>query len=135
MNLAIIFLNWLIIMKRDTKLPDFIIVDAQKCGTTTLHYSLVKHPEIFMSNPKELDFLEQDENFCRGIEWYSSFFRKCPFDLISGEAGPEYFYYENVPNRIAHTLPSPSRRGHHRDFPGLYANQKIHPSLKDNCKT
>ena len=75
-------------MNRDTKLPDFIIVGAQKCGTTTLHYSLTKHPEIFMSNPKELNFFQEDENYSRGIEWYSSFFGKCPLDLISGEASP-----------------------------------------------
>ena len=28
------------------KLPDFIIVGAQKCGTTTIIKSLEKHPDI-----------------------------------------------------------------------------------------
>jgi len=88
-----------------SKLPDFIIVGAQKCGTSTLHYSLSKHPNIFMSNPKELDFFDNDDNFKLGIEWYASFFEKCPLDSIAGEASPEYFHCEQAAYRMAKLLP------------------------------
>jgi len=37
-------------------LPNFLIVGAAKCGTTSLYYSLKQHPDVFMSNPKEPDF-------------------------------------------------------------------------------
>lgn len=32
-------------------IPTFVIVGAQKCGTTSLHHALRSHPEIHMSNP------------------------------------------------------------------------------------
>lgn len=86
-------------------LPDFLIVGAQKCGTTTLHYALGKHPEIFMSAPKELDFFEDDDNYARGIDWYASFFQRSRFGQVVGEASPEYFHYDHVPARIAKALP------------------------------
>ena len=35
------------------KIPNLFIVGAPKCGTTSLHYWLSQHPEIFMSDPKE----------------------------------------------------------------------------------
>jgi len=38
------------------KLPNVFIVGAAKCGTTSLHFWLSQHPEIFMSHPKELRY-------------------------------------------------------------------------------
>ena len=92
-------------MTHGKRLPDFIIVGAQKCGTTTLHYALGKHPRVFTSNPKELNFFEDDDNYARGIDWYASFFERSPSYSTAGEASPEYFHYECVPRRIAETLP------------------------------
>jgi len=37
-------------------LPNFLIVGAAKCGTTSLYYYLKQHPDVFMSNPKEPHF-------------------------------------------------------------------------------
>jgi len=37
-------------------LPDFVIVGFPKCGTTSLHYYLNDHPEIFMPKQKELHY-------------------------------------------------------------------------------
>lgn len=37
-------------------LPNFLVVGAAKCGTTSLHYYLKQHPNVFMSTPKEPDF-------------------------------------------------------------------------------
>src|SRR5687768_6547415 len=39
------------------KLPNFLIVGAAKCGTSSLHKYLDQHPEIFMSKVKEPRFL------------------------------------------------------------------------------
>lgn len=38
------------------KLPNFLIVGAAKCGTSSLHKYLEQHPEIFMSKLKEPRF-------------------------------------------------------------------------------
>lgn len=39
-----------------TKLPDFFVVGAARSGTTSLHYYLNQHPEIFMPEVKEIGF-------------------------------------------------------------------------------
>ncbi|HVW23312.1 MAG TPA: sulfotransferase [Candidatus Saccharimonadales bacterium] len=38
------------------KKPNFLIIGAPRCGTTSLHDKLSRHPEIFMSNIKEPHF-------------------------------------------------------------------------------
>src|SRR5262245_35717612 len=42
--------------ERGGALPNLVIIGAQKCGTSGLHYHLGLHPEISMSKPKELNF-------------------------------------------------------------------------------
>ncbi len=37
-------------------LPNFIIVGAPKAGTTSLHIYMDEHPDIFVSNLKEVNF-------------------------------------------------------------------------------
>ena len=37
-------------------LPNLIIIGAMKCGTTALHRYLGLHPDVAMSEPKELNF-------------------------------------------------------------------------------
>jgi len=45
-------------------LPNFLIVGAAKCGTTSLYYYLKQHPEIYMSPVKEPNFISfQFEKF------------------------------------------------------------------------
>lgn len=46
-------------------LPDFFIVGAPKSGTTSLHYYLQGHPQIFMPDKKE--------------SWFFSFMNDRPF--------------------------------------------------------
>jgi hypothetical protein len=101
-------------------LPSFLIIGAQRAGTTALFYYLRIHPEIAPPRradtdvdwPKEIHFF--DERFDKGIEWYRSFFplavrqqlaRKRGGDLITGEGTPSYLFYPHVPERVAATLP------------------------------
>ncbi len=37
-------------------LPNFLIIGAPKCGTTSLYAYLSQHPQVFMSVPKEPTF-------------------------------------------------------------------------------
>ncbi|MEM6652498.1 MAG: sulfotransferase domain-containing protein [Pseudomonadota bacterium] len=46
----------------DTKLPDFIICGAMKCGTSTVHSILATHPDVFMPDG-ELNFFDIDDIF------------------------------------------------------------------------
>lgn len=41
--------------------PNFLIIGAQKCGTTTMHATLRRHPDVFMSEVKELEFFNHQK--------------------------------------------------------------------------
>ena len=89
-------------------LPNLVVIGAMKCGTSALHRYLGMHPEIAMSEPKELNFffgpaLDPDRapavergrsghsltgNWHRGREWYERHF---PAEAaVRGESSPGY---------------------------------------------
>jgi hypothetical protein len=86
--------------------PNFLIIGAAKCGTTSLHFYLAQHPKIWMSLEKELKFFLEEINWNRGVDWY-----KEQFDArfpLRGEATPYYTHalkYNGVPSRIHSLLP------------------------------
>ena len=87
-------------------LPNLVVIGAQKCGTSGLHYQLSLHPEIWMSRPKELNFFIEERNWSRGQDWY----RHC-FDArakVRGESSPNYTAYPQhvgVPERMRSVVP------------------------------
>ncbi|MCR9289853.1 MAG: sulfotransferase domain-containing protein [Bacteroidetes bacterium] len=89
--------------------PDFLIVGAQKAGTTSLFYYLDQHPEMFGAPGKELRFFDRDENYKQGISWYKKKFIELKKPLIRGrknfEATPEYLYRLNAIQRIYNFKP------------------------------
>ena len=88
------------------RLPNLIVIGAQKCGTTSLHYYLGLHPEIFMTEEKELNFFLEERNWGKGIEWYSSHFGANA--RILGESSPTYSHFpvfQGVPERMHATIP------------------------------
>jgi len=60
------------------RLPDFVIIGAMKCGTSTLHEQLAAQRSVYMSTPKEPNFFSDDEQWGRGIGWYTSLFEAAP---------------------------------------------------------
>lgn len=91
---------------RGLTLPNLIIIGAQKCGTSGLHYYLGLHPEVSMSTPKELNFFIAERNWSRGLEWYSRHFD--PSAHCRGEASPNYTAFPQhmgVPERMAEVVP------------------------------
>lgn len=94
-------------------LPSFIIIGAQRCGTTSLYDYLSHHPQIIPSPVKELFYF--DDYYTRPIEWYKSFFptqkqrekleRDLVANVITGEASPSYFFNPYSAKRIKETLP------------------------------
>lgn len=69
-------------------LPNLLILGAAKCGTTSLHHYLAAHPEISMSDLKELDFFITDRNWDRGVDWYRSNFPEPA--RLRGESSTSY---------------------------------------------
>jgi hypothetical protein len=87
-------------------LPNLVVIGAQKCGTSVLHYYLSLHPEISVSRPKELNFFIEERNWPRGLDWYRGHFD--PRARVRGEASPNYTAYpqhEGVPERMASVVP------------------------------
>jgi hypothetical protein len=88
-------------------LPDFLIIGAQKGGTSFLYHLLTQHPLVEPANRKEVHFF--DGMYGLGAEWYRWCFPQ-PKEIdgqktISGEATPSYLYYPAVPKRVAETVP------------------------------
>jgi hypothetical protein len=89
-------------------LPTFLIIGAMKAGTTSLHAYLQGHPDVFMSEPKELEFFIEGKNWDRGIEWYESCFASSGGATARGEASTSYTkhpFFPGVPERIKQVLP------------------------------
>lgn len=88
-------------------LPDFLVIGAQRAGTTWLDHALRAHPEVFLpTRRKEVHFF--DQHYGRGVEWYASFFRAArswPTAPRVGEITPRYLYDPKVPARIHALLP------------------------------
>ena len=91
------------------RLPNFLIIGAAKSGTTTLYQYLCRHPQVYMSTPKEPEFFARDDRYAKGIEWYASLFSKAEPYQVCGEASTIYTLWPHFPEaaaRIAQWLPN-----------------------------
>lgn len=91
----------------DTK-PDFVIIGAMKCATSTLHDQLGAQSGFFMSDPKEPNFFSDDSRFEQGADWYRGLFRDAPAGSIRGESSTHYTklptYLQTI-DRLAALIP------------------------------
>jgi hypothetical protein len=78
-------------------LPTFLVIGAMKAGTTSLHEWLRHHPQVFMPQLKEPEFFSEDDNWRRGIRWYSSLFEPGAGSPVRGEASTGYSRVERFP--------------------------------------
>lgn len=91
---------------------DFLIVGAQKSGTTALAHFLSKHPEICMAPAKEVHFFDdpglQDSDWAGHeiAERYREHFGNFSGQRRVGEASPTYMFLPGVPERIRHYNPA-----------------------------
>ncbi|NEZ67150.1 sulfotransferase [Leptolyngbyaceae cyanobacterium CCMR0082] len=100
-------------------MPNFLIIGSAKAGTSSLHYYLRQHPQIFMPFSKEPKFfaLEGEEiNFqnpdkginlysINNLEDYQKLFEDVTDEIAIGEASPIYLYSEKAADRIKHYIP------------------------------
>jgi len=80
------------------KKPEFLILGAQKGGTSSLYRYLLQHPEIHKSKRKEIHFF--DLKFAKGTDWYHRNFCFSFWKGITGESSPYYLYHPRVPMRV-----------------------------------
>lgn len=101
--------------------PDFLIAGAPKAGTTALHAALARHPDIFMSSPKEPKYWlcddappphyggpgdrhSQQEWMWRRRE-YDALWTGARDDQVRGESTPFYLWSRGAHRRIGEALP------------------------------
>lgn len=88
-----------------TDLPDFIIIGAMKCGTSTLQAQLAAQTGVFMTTPKEPNFFSDDAVFARGMGWYRNLFAQAGAGDLKGEASTHYTKLPTYPQTIARLRP------------------------------
>jgi len=89
------------------KKPNFFIIGAPRCGTTSLVSWLRGHPNIFIP-PKEIHFWSTDLNYPRpqSIKEYEGLFSKASEGKIAiGEKSPSYFFSEVAVRNIENEYP------------------------------
>jgi len=105
-------------------MPNFLIIGAEKSGTTALYYFLKQHPQVYMSPVKEPNFFsvegeKPDSRLIRylpgpkhlptdhitDIHTYRRLFQKASSETAIGEVSPVYIYYPKAVGRIQHYMP------------------------------
>ncbi len=81
--------------------PDFIIIGAMKCATSTLHDQLAVQPGILMSEPKEPNFFSNDEIYAQGLDWYKDLFKGADDTTLCGESSTHYTKLPTYPDTIS----------------------------------
>jgi len=95
------------------KLPNFLIVGAPKCGTTSLYHYLAQHPEVYMSSVKEPRFITSqflkfplkgigdkkiEKKIIKNFDMYKKLFENVNNEKAIGEASADnlYLYKDSV---------------------------------------
>ena len=101
--------------RRYRDLPDFLIIGAQRCGTTSLYKYLEQHPAVAPAVlSKGVHYF--DVNYTRDDAWYRSHFPSRPYkallskrsgqEALTGEGSPYYLFHPAVPSRVATVIPN-----------------------------
>lgn len=98
---------------RSRSLPEFLIVGAQKSGTTSLFDYLKQHPQLVPSYKKEVHFFDgglhpKRDNFKKGQAWYRAHFplmKNVDAHSRVFEASPLYMFNPLGSRRIFNLLP------------------------------
>jgi hypothetical protein len=84
-------------------LPDFLVIGAQKAGTTALYAYLRWHPGVTGPSWKEVSFF--DRHWWRGEAWYRGQFPLRSGGQLVGEASPSYLFHPLAPERVRSLVP------------------------------
>jgi hypothetical protein len=92
------------------KNPDFMIIGAKRCGSTSLYHWLLRHPQVAPLLPatqhiKGVHYFDRQPQ--RSPAWYRSFFpvRMPGRTRLAGEASPYYLIHPYAAARAAAAVP------------------------------
>lgn len=81
------------------RLPNFLYIGPDKAGSSWLHETLLSHPQVFLTEAKDLYFF--DRYYDRGLGWYSAQFRRAgPQHEVVGEICQDYLFAPEAATRI-----------------------------------
>jgi len=89
------------------QLPDFAVVGALRCGTTTLYHLLGQVPGICLTDFKEPDYFIEELNYNKGPDWYADLYKD--HNLVCGDISPNYAsegWFDGVPERLFKAAPN-----------------------------
>jgi len=119
-----------LLLEKRNLLPNFIIVGGMKCGTTTLHWLLNQHkdvfipgsaeeephfftiddieqnPDFFLKSKKGWECLDFEKNFNQYLKWYLNFFKAAKNGQIIGEDCVSYLSSKKAAARISSIIPN-----------------------------
>lgn len=81
--------------------PNFFVIGAAKCGTTSICDLLGEHPDVFMTTPKEPHFLSRLTRYNELRSWYDSLYEDAQGCAAVGEGSTSYTH----PHRIDFIVP------------------------------
>lgn len=83
-------------------LVDFMLIGAQKCGTTTLAHQLASHPDICFCQEKEPGYFNEAEDWASDLDAYHALYDPRPGQLC-GEGSTMYTFlpeFDNTHDRL-----------------------------------
>ncbi len=80
--------------------PDFLLIGAMKCATTTLQQQLAAQTGVFMTTPKEPNYFSDDAVYAQGADWYGRLFDTAQPGDLRGEASTHYTKRPTHPHTI-----------------------------------
>ncbi len=83
--------------------PNFIVAGPPKCSSSSLHYYLGQHPDIYTSKIKETHFFSL--HYEKGMAYYETFFEEAGQEKAIGETTPTYSFLPFVADRIKEHYP------------------------------
>jgi hypothetical protein len=101
--------------------PTFLVIGAQKCGTSWIGEMVSQHPEVAVARTKEVHFFNNANNIKKGIKWYKDHFSIAPGTKAVGEFSPNYFWTSEDEKEIEESCRT-------RNIPALV--QSILPDLQ-----
>ena len=96
---------------RPRALPDFVVVGAQKAGTSSLYGQLAAHPSVIPALRKEVHFFDRPPApLARYRAWFPTIAARERLAArtgrgITGEATPYYLCHPAVPQRLREAVP------------------------------
>lgn len=84
--------------------PDFMLIGAPKCGTSSLFTYLEQHPDMAPPLQKELHYYSIHYHLGK-IFYKANFPMTTDKRPITGEASPSYYWHPHVPMRVKRDMP------------------------------